>query len=366
MEQLKTRKFAGIDLGEEACALSIYDEGSGEMEEERFPLPSGEPDYIRTGLDMVMKYFESNQLGWDDFQEVRFAMKDPTPDKRELLDQCLGQDFHNLHQTGVITRFRAFVEYFFHQERAVWDRNALLLDFSEGRLSGIFVEQIRRARQKAYRAVQSRIDTGDIKLNRDNPELDIQFCKLVKQFLVRHPAYIIYLTGDGFEGDWMKKTLNYLCAGRRVFLGQNLFANGACLLGIGPVPLMEEGMILMQGDYMVRHTIGVISQEAGRTRYVPIASIGKEWFNTGGSIDIIMDRSQKVDFFYHNSMENEMECASCEIKDIPRRPAKTTRLHIKVDFTSETSGVILITDMGFGTMFPATGKVTVFPFRLIS
>ncbi len=100
--------------------------------------------------------------------------------------------------------------------------------------------------------------------------------------------------------------------------------------------------------------------------YVPVAAIGKEWYNTGGTIDIIMDKSQKVEFFYHNSRENEMECASCEIRDLPKRPPKTTRLRIRVDFTSENSGVILITDMGFGEMFPATGKVTVFPFQLIS
>jgi hypothetical protein len=129
--------------------------------------------------------------------------------------------------------------------------------------------------------------------------------------------------------------------------------------------MMEEGLIMMQGPMMVRHTIGVISREAGKPHYVPIASIGKEWYNSGGEIDIIMDKSGKVDFFYHNSVENEMESVSCEIRDLPGRPAKTTRLHVKVEFNSETSGVILLTDMGFGDMFPATGKVTIFPFRLI-
>ena len=60
-----------------------------------------------------------------------------------------------------------------------------------------------------------------------------------------------------------------------------------------------------------------------------------------------------------------MECTTCEIRDLPKRPPKTTRLHLQVDFTSPQAGVILITDMGFGSMFPATGKVTVFPFQLI-
>lgn len=70
--------------------------------------------------------------------------------------------------------------------------------------------------------------------------------------------------------------------------------------------------------------------------------------------------------FYHNTKENEMESAVCEIKDLPARPPKTTRIRIRVQFTSQTEGVILLKDMGFGDMFPATGKVTVFPFSLIS
>ena len=366
MEQLKTRQFAGIDLGKNAVRLSIFDEDPGEMAEESFPLVPDEKDYISAGIDLVLKYMETNQLAWDTFQEVNFSMEDTDPDARRALARILGESFTKYHRVNVITRFRAFVEYVFHQERAVWDRNTMLLEYSGGRLSCIFIEQIRRARQRAYRAVLSEIDTTEYDIQEDSPELDLNFSRMMKNYLVKHPAHIIYLTGEGFEGSWMKRTLNYLCAGRRVFLGQNLYANGACLLGMGMVPLMEEGMILMQGPEMVQHTIGIISQEAGRVHYVPVATIGKEWYNTGGTIDIIMDKSQKVEFFYHNSRENEMECTSCEIRDLPGRPSRTTRLHIKVDFTSPTSGVILITDMGFGSMFPATGKVTVFPFHLIT
>ncbi len=367
MEQLKTRQFAGIDLGKDAVRMSLFDEGKAEMTEESFRIPS--PDgqsYISQGLDLIRQYMESSHLTWGDFQEVSFTLENADVSARDALKEQLDPDFLELHGCNVITRLRAFVEYVFHQERAVWDRNTLLLDYSDGRLSCIFIEQIRRARQRAYRAVLNEVDTEEFGITEGDQDLDLNFSRMMKGFLVKHPSHIIYLTGKGFEGNWMKKTLNYLCAGRRVFLGQNIYANGACLSGLGPVPLMEEGMILMQGPEMVRHTIGVISQEAGRIQYVPITSIGKEWYNTSGTIDIIMDKSQKVELFYHNSKENEMECESCEIRDLPGRPPKTTRLRLTVDFTSSSTGVILITDMGFGSMFPATGKVTVFPFTLIS
>ncbi len=164
----------------------------------------------------------------------------------------------------------------------------------------------------------------------------------------------------------MKRTLNCLCSGRRVFLGQNIYANGASLLGMRQTSLIEEGMILMQGPEMVQHAIGIVAAENGRQQYIPITTIGKEWFNTNGSIDIILDKSHKVDFFYRNHRDNEMEISSCEVKDLPKRPPKTTRMHVEVTFTSRLEGIIFLTDMGFGSMYPKTEKVTVFPFKLIS
>lgn len=367
MEQLESKKYIGIDIGKTSVQISIFDETAGEMQEESFPLPDGESEeYIETGVDLMMKYMQTNRWAWKDFHTVCFVLEDATAEHRHRLEQQLGEPFLKYHKMNIITRIRAFVEYVFHQEKVVWDRNTLLFDYTQGKLTCIMIEQIRRSRQKAYRAVFHELPLEEYGIRENDPELDYNFSRMMKQFLVKHPAYIIYLIGTGFEGNWMKRTLTYLCAGRRVFLGQNLYANGACLLGMGAVPLMDEGMLLLEGADMVHHSVGVVTQEAGKNQYIPITSIGKEWYNTTGTLDIIMDKSQKVDFFYHNAKENVITCAVCEISDLPARPPKTTRLRIRVEFTSTTTGVILLTDLGFGSMYPATGKVTVFPFELVS
>ncbi|MDO5145867.1 MAG: DUF5716 family protein [Eubacteriales bacterium] len=367
MGELETRKYIGIDIGKDSVQLSIYEESGAEMREESFPVPPDErEDCIAFAMNMAEKYMECNGLAWTDFQDVNFTMEDTSEACRKQLGSLLKEEVKERFGLRVMTRFRAFVEYVFHQERAVWDRSTLLLDYRENTLRYILADQIRPSRQKAYRAVIKELDLTQYEIYAEDENKDYAFSKMMKQFLVKNPAHIIFLTGKGFEGNWMKKTLTYLCAGRRVFLGQNLYANGACLRGTGVIPLMKEGMLLMQGPEMVYHTIGVVSQEAGKAKYVPITSIGREWYNTRGTMDIILDKSQKVEFFYHNTKENEMECSSCEIKELPARPPKTTRIRIEVQFTSETEGVILLKDLGFGTMFPATGKVTVFPFSLIS
>lgn len=367
MGKLETRKFVGVDLGKHSVRFSIYREADAEMVEESFALaPEDREDYIEAGMRHITRYMEYQGLEWAEYQDVYFTMEDTSEPNRRHLGEQLGKEFKERHELKIMTRFRSFVEYVFHQERAVWDRSTLLLDYNENTLRYIMVEQIRPSRQKAYKAVLREMDLTQYDIYQDDENKDYAFSRMIKQFLMKHSAHIIFLTGEAFEGNWMKKTLTYLCAGRRVFLGQNLYANGAALLGTGVIPLMKEGMLLMQGPDMVYHTIGVVTQEAGKAKYMPITSIGQEWYNTKGELDIILDKSQKVEFFYHNSKENEMESSVCEVKELPARPPKTTRIRIKVQFTSETEGIILLKDMGFGKMFPGTGKVTVFPFSLIS
>ena len=367
MEQMTTRTFAGIDLGRTALSLSIYDEAKKEMEEESFPIDQeGADDYISAGLDRLFSCLQEKGLSPEDFTDVVFSMEETDEESRKKLEQGLPEQWTARHGCHIICRFRAFAEYVFHQEKMVWDRNTLLLDYTDDSLKCILIDQIRPSRQKAYRGRMQELDLLKEGIFRGASDQDQAFSKMIRQFLAKNPTNIIFLTGEGFEGSWMKRTLTCLCAGRRVFLGQNIYASGACLLATGILPLMEEGMILLDGPDMVCHSVGIVTSEGGRSRYVPITSIGKEWYNTRGSLDVILDKSSRIEFFFHNTIENEMEGSACEITNLPQRPAKTTRIRIRVLFSSRLEGTILMEDMGFGQISPGTGKITVFPFTLIS
>ena len=367
MEQVTTRSFAGIDLGRTALSLSIYDEAKKEMEEKNFPVDEDRADdYIRAGLDRLSAYLQEKGLSPEDFTDVVFCMEKTDEESRKKLREELPENWVLRHGCHVISRFRAFAEYVFRQEKMVWDRNTLLLDYTDDTLHCVLIDQIRPSRQKAYRGRMQEIDLLKEGIFQGAPDQDQAFSKMIRQFLAKNPTNIVFLTGEGFEGSWMKRTLNCLCAGRRVFLGQNIYASGACLLASGPLALMEEGMILLDGPDMVCHTVGIVTSEGGQARYVPVTSIGKEWYNTSGRLDVILDKSSRLEFFFHNTLENEMEGSACEISNLPQRPAKTTRIRVRVVFSSRMEGTILMEDMGFGQISPGTGRITVFPFTLIS
>ena len=58
---------------------------------------------------------------------------------------------------------------------------------------------------------------------------DENFLSIVKSALENRMISLVYLIGDGFSQEKMKESLSYICRGRRVFLGNNLFSKGACL-----------------------------------------------------------------------------------------------------------------------------------------
>ena len=170
MEQLERKCLAGIDLGPASVSLSVYHEDTDEMSEECFPfeLADGE-DFIGAGIGLLEKYMEVNQMRWEDFRSVFFAMENPSVENRQKLTDLL-PEFMQKEGVRIITRFRAFVEYVFHQERMIWDRNTLLMEYEGGSLRYILIDQNRRSRQKAYRAVTKEIDLEEHAIKGGEPE----------------------------------------------------------------------------------------------------------------------------------------------------------------------------------------------------
>ena len=70
----------------------------------------------------------------------------------------------------------------------MWDRNTLLLDYHDNQLSYVLIDQIRRSRQKAYRAVEKQIDLNEYRVVEGTPEQDANFGQMVKRFSCKDPG----------------------------------------------------------------------------------------------------------------------------------------------------------------------------------
>ena len=68
MEELDTKKYAGIDLGKTSVQFSIYRGGQEEMSEESFPIEKEQQvAYIETGIHLVEAYMKEKEYQWSDY-----------------------------------------------------------------------------------------------------------------------------------------------------------------------------------------------------------------------------------------------------------------------------------------------------------
>ena len=72
---------------------------------------------------------------------------------------------------------------------------------------------------------------------------------------------------------------------------------------------------------------------------------------------MILDDTDKVGIVYRGRHTGTEARETVMIHGIPKRPNKTTKLSLSVEFENPTDGAIIIKDLGFGKLFPTTNKI---------
>ena len=331
------KQFLGLDLSGDGYSLISYDQEKGEPREEARrdePLPADYASMVITAGDIDYEKWE--YIG-------TFMEKNNIPKER----------------VRVVTHLHAFLAFLVRQELGIRNHNVGLFEY---RKDGLFYHQIDINRSRT--PIRAHLTTtsfahllGPDSLDRDGTAVDQEFVHIVRQVMTRGVISAVYLTGEGFRRDWMKESIEVLCASRRVFIGQDLFAKGACYLAKQDWEAEPADSIAISGEGFIDYEIGVMADRGEKEEFVPIVTYGREWYLTKGSLDVILKKGTKLDVLYRNHMGQTMEREVLDLSFLPKRPAKTNRVRISVDFTDSVRGGITVRDLGFGELFPSTRQV---------
>lgn len=255
--------------------------------------------------------------------------------------------------------------YIFSQDSSVWSYGAGIFHYDEK----LILERIQVLRYQNPMKITISKESFDAMppIDASNTEKDNAFREVVREaFFGRSKAVSgVYLVGKGFQNNWLDNSLDYLCRGRRVFMGQNMCAKGACYAAAsGSAAISPKGNVYVNAAGMIQYDIGIKVIYQGREQIAPIALGGREWFATTGSATIFLDDTNRLEIDMYHRGTNELVKEVIEIKGLPNRPPKTTKLKITVRYLDERRGEICIRDKGFGTMYPTTGKMYIKEFLL--
>lgn len=357
MALCRRRGFGQWYYGAEAVAMTEKQSGSGcdrlfqralageeiRLEGEQYPAVDMLALFVRKLLQVPQKMGRNLTIG-----RITVTMDTLSREKMQLIRTLMEHLGMSRGQYHVIDHQEAFYYYALNQREELWLHDAALFDYSRSNMRYYSMERNQNSSPQLV----------DIREKNYGPLLgdrDTAFSDVIVDAFSRKIYSSVYLTGDGFEGEWMKQSLKYLCNGRHVFIGKNLYAKGACYGAMvsGEVLPWKYAYI---GENEMKVNISLKVSDGGELSFYSLVSAGENWYEAHSECEILLTGSKEIDFWIQLPDSREARIEALELTDLPNRPDRMTRLRISTEAVSDRRVRVIIRDLGFGELYRSSDK----------
>lgn len=251
-------------------------------------------------------------------------------------------------QVTLIDRRESFYYFIYNQKKELWLHDVCLFDCRGNDVHCCLAER------NTHTAPQLITMSEEMK-RMDATKRDESFLQIAAGQIGGHIVSAVYLVGDGFDGGWMKESLNFICKGRKAFMGKNLYSKGACYAAAVKEGKTDWAFVYM-GDNEMKVNVSLKVLNLGKTEFFTLITAGDNWYETVGECEVILDGTPEIDFWLQMPNSREAKIEKIELADLPKRPPKTTRLRITAKPLSDREVQIQMKDMGFGEIFKSSDK----------
>lgn len=171
----------------------------------------------------------------------------------------------------------------------------------------------------------------------------------------------VYITGPGASDKWLKKSLAFLCRGRHAFRGNNLFSRGAAysaLIRTVQPEQAKENIYIDRNDLSVSIGMKILEENGGKEEeiYHEFLKAGTAWKNAQTDLEVVLESGRELRFVVTPVTGESAHDEILTLEGLPKRPKRTTMLHIHLSMLSARELEICVKDLGFGNLFPAAGR----------
>ena len=264
------------------------------------------------------------------------------------------------------SRLESIYYYVIHQPKELWSYQVGIFDFGGEKLKSYRVEMNHKTKPivtlihpKIHSNIaRKRVYPSIMEKDRYLEQLDLDLYTLLTHYVEGNIMTSIYLIGDGFFGDWYKQSLNFLCKGRRVFGGNNLYSKGACLAAKERViPSEIASSYIFLGQDKLKYNVGIRMLNGTDEEYAPILDAGLNWYEAKAEFDFMLMEGSQIPIIITPMIGDGEFVHEITVEGFTDRPKGTVRLHLSAWMNSDTEMMIRIMDEGFGDFFPARSDV---------
>ena len=194
---------------------------------------------------------------------------------------------------------------------------------------------------------------------------DTLFLQLAGRAIGERSVTAVYLLGDLFLGEWLRESLRYLCRGRRVFRGNNLFSKGACFAAervAGAGETAEKTAentakgapeTIYLGKDKLRTNIALRVSDRGVPSELSLIDAGENWYDVSAETELYLGRDKTVELLFKPiEADKEEREERLVFSELPDRPEYASRVRLTARFIQKDRLLFTLTDMGFGELFP--------------
>lgn len=184
---------------------------------------------------------------------------------------------------------------------------------------------------------------------------DEKFLEIATQLCENRMVSSVYLIGEEFSQEWMKESLRYLCRGRRVFQGNNLFSKGACYSMMERLHPSENGQNhVYLGQDKLKSNIGMKVRRQGEESYQALLDAGINWYEAQNTMEFYLLEGRAVEILITSLTGKGSRIARILPEELQEG---ITRLRIQVEMKDETHLQVELEDLGFGSFRTATHHI---------
>ena len=266
-----------------------------------------------------------------------------------LLEEALQKAGLRKDQQMICDYRESFYAYAVSQPIELWRQKAMLFDYREDGICLMTLEHDRNTSPGVCRV--SRQNLGI--LPEEPAGRDEEFCRLAEQVIGDQFISSVYLAGDGFDGDWMERSLHVVCRGRRAFQGKNLHTRGACYLGMHRKHQKEAETVYFC-EYKVGRNIFLKGKDKGQEIRWMLAAAEDNLYQSEGGCRVLLE-GNVLTLWQRHPTEHTEESMTFPLSGLSCNKQEPCRLLIELSGSFDGKMTLCVSETGLGEVKPGEG-----------
>ena len=256
----------------------------------------------------------------------------------------------------------SFFYYNLHTEPALWSNQVYLYELQENELISYNLSLNRQTKPVVTIIEKKEYEEFPLprgaELSEEEKELwDQMFLETVTEDMDSKIVSTVYLIGDGFSGEWYRKSVRYLCMKRRVFLGNNLYSKGACHAFMDKMEPSElSASYVYLGTDKLKANVGMEILRQGAPSYLAVLDGGSSWHDSKKEWDMILEEDNRLVFRITPLNGKNISKTEIVLHGLLRSKVPLCRVHVQSYMETPTQMKLKIWEKGFGEFYPSSGQ----------